>query len=70
MYHKSLAECFPYSELPTLYNCENSQCFYNSTLLNHREVIWKNRWTGEALELLPFCPSCECQLVDYEDPDA
>jgi len=70
MYHKSLAECFPFEELPTLYCCGNPQCFYNQTLLNHRESVWKNRWNGEALILVPFCPSCECQLEDYEDPDA
>jgi len=69
MYHKTLAECFPYSELPTLYECTDPECFYSATLLNHRDVTWKNLWNGVELVLAPYCPSCDTMLTLYEDPD-
>jgi len=69
MFHRVLADCFPYEDLPTLYACVRVECFYYETLLNARECVWKHRWDGEALPLVPFCPSCRERLTEYEDPD-
>jgi len=69
MYHRLLADCFPYEDLPTLYQCVSRGCFYYETLLKYDECDWKHEWNGESLPLLPKCPSCNETLDEYEDPD-
>jgi len=69
MYHRLLAECFPYDDLGTLYECVTSDCFYHETLLSYDECTWKHKWNGESLPLLPHCPSCGLVMQEYEDPD-
>jgi len=69
MFHKTLAECFPYEDLPVLFMCENEHCFYNETLLKWSEVVPKDEWNGEELEVVPKCPSCNRTMGRFEDPD-
>jgi len=69
MFHRMLTECFPYDDLPALYECVSADCFYHETLLKRDEVNWKHKWNGESLPLLPFCPACSKQMTQYEDPD-
>jgi len=67
MFHRLLAECFPYEDLPTLYACVEKSCFYHETLMKTDECVWKHQWDGEALPLIPFCPACDKQLTEYEE---
>jgi len=71
MYHKTLAECFPYDELPLLYECANRHCFYHETLMKITETSHKTEWCPLAEDVLDFpaCPSCGRVLDEYEDPD-
>jgi len=69
MYHRLLSDCFPYEDLPVLFECINQHCFYHETLLKWSEVVVKEEWNGETLEPVPKCPSCNTTMARYEDPD-
>jgi len=69
MFHRMLAECFPFDDLPALYECVTTDCFYRETLLKMDEVDWRYKWDGESLPLVPCCPSCGLKMVGYEDSD-
>lgn len=71
MFHRTLAECFPYEDLPRLWECPNVHCFYHETLMKWSEVRPHERWIHSQgdLGVVATCPSCHAECVPYEDPD-
>jgi len=71
MYNRRLTECFPFGELPPLFECVNKTCFYFETLFRLSETSHKNEWCPlvEDVIAVPLCPSCRSYVKEFEDPD-
>ena len=68
MFAKEIADCFPIEDLPRMYECTFTQCFYYTVLMKHDEVVWKHYWNElvEDLDLVARCPSCNSLMMEYE----
>jgi len=60
-----------------VYYCVNPKCFYEETILDFNDIVWKDRWCKDAgdLQLFAHCPSCgenlygESEGLDSSDYD-
>lgn len=52
-----------------LYECLNSGCFYNGSLLAFEDVSWKDFYNHQIgdLDLRPVCPSCREPMATWHD---
>lgn len=54
-----------------LYECANSDCFYDGVLVDFFDVKWKDVWnsTLQDVEPIPICPSCEEPVMVWNGVD-
>lgn len=52
-----------------LFECVNSECFYDGALMDSDDLVWKDVWNSHIgdLELVPCCPSCREFVIYWEE---
>lgn len=43
-----------------LHICVNKACFYDDSLIDLDDIVWKEVWNSEIadLDMIPHCPAC------------
>lgn len=53
------------------YECVNPNCFYCETQMSYEDVNFKHKFNHREgdLELVPYCPSCDYEVIFWQGED-